>query len=285
MNRWMWAALGCTGALATLYGLTLWAMYHAQTYMIFPAPDLRAEALHRAASTAQATELSIPTADGETLYGWHIPGTTRRCVLFFHGNGSTPANIGMLRHVVGPEWHVVSVAYRGYPTSTGTPSEAGLREDARATWRYVTEDLGFSPNQVVLHGRSLGGGVAIGLAAEIQPAGLVMESTFSSVEEIAKGQFPLLPISSLLQHPFRSWSFVEQVRAPVLVVHGTADQVVPVDHGRRMAHRFAGSQYVEREGFLHQHWLVVVDEQARDAYVTALAGWVPAENEAQSPLK
>lgn len=249
-----------------------------QRQMIFPGPEgITVPLLNDVASEVGATELQIATGDGETLYGWHraaIWSGPRRVVLYFHGNASSlVAQLELQNRLLSEGWDFVGIHYRGYPGSTGVPSEAGLHEDAKAAWTWVTNKLGVPPKQVAIHGRSLGGAVAVQLAAKVNPGALVMESTFTSLVELAKEHYRWLPIGSLLAHRFMSRDFTNRVSCPVLVAHGSADSIVDVHHGRELARLFHAETYVEVPRIGHNDMLFVGTIAAR--YLGFLGGAIP----------
>jgi hypothetical protein len=149
-------------------------------------------------------DLVLSTEDGVRLHGWYIPAEgSQRVLLFFHGNAGNISHRGesiAIFHRLGLS--VLIIDYRGYGRSEGTPSEDGLYRDARAAWRWITEEQGLPAEQIVLFGRSLGGAVAANLAAEVQPGGLILESSFSSARDAARVIFPLLSRVSFLRHAY-----------------------------------------------------------------------------------
>jgi len=231
------------------------ALYWVQDAMIYPVPETSRATLDALAVQAGARILQPVSSDGTRLYAWHIPGDGSRLLLFFHGNGGGVSAAGWFAQEL-PGWDVVSFSYRGYPGSEGVPGEAGMARDARAIWSMVTEDLGFSPEQIVVHGQSLGGGVASHLLAEVAPAAAVFDSTFSSIEELAADRFPMMPVSLLLRSPFRSWKRARHIETPILVLHGSRDVLIPVEHGRRMAKLYSNARYFEVLGGGHDMWLL-----------------------------
>ena len=248
--------------------------------MVFPGPEgVTPSLLHRAAEQVGATELEIPTSDGESLYAWHrnaIHTGTRRVVLYFHGNASSVlGQIELQNLLVSEGWDFFEIHYRGYPGSTGTPSEKGLHEDAMAAWRYVTAELGTAPDRVVIHGRSLGGGVAVQLAARTEPGALVMESTFTSVVDLAKEHYWFLPVGTMLEHRFLTRDFAGKVSCPVLVAHGSADSVIDVRHGKELARLFRAKDYIEVPRIDHNE--VLFSGAVAMKYIRFLEGAVPAE--------
>ncbi len=250
-----------------------------QRRMIFPGPeDVSVSLLSDVAAQLGATELRIPTEDAETLYGWHraaIRTGPRRVVLYFHGNASSVlAQMELQNLLLSQGWDFVGIHYRGYPGSTGVPSEAGLHKDAMAAWKWVTDELGTNPGRVAIHGRSLGGGVAVQLAAKVEPGALVLESTFTSIVDLAKEQFRWLPVERVLEHRFMTRDFAGRLSCPLLVAHGTADATVDVSHGKELARLFQAEEYIEVPRIGHSDLLLVGLIATR--YLTFLEGAVPA---------
>lgn len=239
-----------------------------QRQMVFPGPvGVSAPLLSEVAGKVGASELRIPTDDGETLYGWHraaVWSGPRRVVLYFHGNASSLlAQLDLQNLLVSEGWDFVGIHYRGYPGSTGIPSEEGLHRDGEAAWRYVTEALHTEPGRVAIHGRSLGGGVAVQLAAKVSPAALVLESTFTSAVDVAKEHYRFLPVGRILEHRFMSRDFASKVDCPVLVAHGRADSIIDVHHGKELARLFHADEYIEVPRVDHNDMLLVGTTAAR----------------------
>ncbi|TVQ91717.1 MAG: alpha/beta hydrolase [Deltaproteobacteria bacterium] len=260
------------GTLLALYAAPAIVLWLGQDYLLFPAPGLTVEALDEQAEKHGATPIWLRADDGISLYGWHIGQGGSKLVLYFHGNGSSPFEAAGIAALVAPlGYDVLSPSYRGYSPSEGRPSEAGLIEDARTAWRYATTELGFQPEQIVLHGRSLGGGVATALAAEVEPRALVLECTFASVRDVAQRQYPIYPVRFLLRHPFDSEARAAEVGAPVLIAHGDRDEVVPVTQGRRLAESFAQVTYLEVPGQGHGGPLLRGRGPAQEAWLRLLS--------------
>ncbi len=246
--------LATLGFLLSLYLIAAVILSRVQERMLFPAPTIPAEDLTEMARIAQADELSMRSGE-ETLYGWHSPAGGTHAVLYFHGNASyTAANILTMRAVNAAGWDFICVSPRGYPGSTGGPSPGFLRTDALAAWRHTTEALGFAPEQIVLHGRSLGGGMAGELLAEVEPGGVILESTFRSMARLVQEKVPYFPMGLILKYPLRTED--RDVSAPVLILHGDADEVVPVAHARALAEHFTHAEYVEVPGKGHNDGLL-----------------------------
>ncbi len=181
-------------------------------------------------------DLNFRAADGTRLHGWLVPGGGEIALLWFHGNAG---NIGDRVELLG-ELHrelglaIFILGYRGYGESKGKPSEAGLYLDAEAALGALTERLGVPAEQVALLGQSLGTAVAVELANRHRPAGVILESPFTSVRDMARRHYPWLPVWSLLRTRFDSLSKIANVRAPVLIIHGEDDMIVPVEMGERV---------------------------------------------------
>ena len=175
----------------------------------------------------------------ERTHGWFVPAENPRgVVLFSHGNAGNIANrlesIGLLREL---GLSVFVYDYGGYGESSGKPSEARCYADARAAYRYLTEERGIDPKQIVLFGRSLGGAVAIDLATEVPAAAVVAESCFLSIDDMARETYPFLPLGPLLRHHFANKDKIGSIDAPILVVHSPDDEIVPYAHGRELFER------------------------------------------------
>lgn len=174
--------------------------------------------------------LLLPRASGGTVAAVHLRNPSARyTVLFSHGNAE---NIGhgrdFLEAMRDAGFNVLAYDYGGYGLSTGRPSERGAYADINAAYDYLTRDEGVPAERIILHGRSLGGAVAADLAARKPAAGLVLESTFTSALRVVKA-YPFLPFDR-----FRTESKLPRVRMPVLVIHGTDDEVIGFWHGERL---------------------------------------------------
>ncbi len=251
-----------------------------QRQMIFPGPQgVTPELLTRVAQQVSARELRITTADGETLYGWHrdaIQTGPKRVLLYFHGNASSLlAQIELQNLLLSEGWDFVGIHYRGYPGSSGVPGERGLHEDAAAAWRWVTRELGAAATRVAIHGRSLGGGVAAKLASEEEAGALVLESTFTSIIDLAKEHYPFLPMGWLLDHRFMTRELASEVRCPVLVAHGSADSIIGVQHAKELARLFQANAYIEVPRVDHNDPLFVGATANR--YLGFLESAIPAQ--------
>ncbi len=176
-------------------------------------------------------------ADGTQLHGWYVPHERPRAtVLFCHGNAGNLSDwadvLRILHDRVGVA--VMIFDYRGYGRSEGTPSESGVLADARAARAWLARRAGIAENQVVLMGRSLGGAVAVDLAAKDGARGLVLESTFTSMPEEAHAAMPWSPVRTLMHTQFNSLAKIGHYHGPLLQSHGTGDRLIPYAMGRQL---------------------------------------------------
>jgi fermentation-respiration switch protein FrsA (DUF1100 family) len=181
-------------------------------------------------------DVSIPTADGETLHAWWLEHTSPRAqVIFWHGNGG---NLSLWLDVVA-DLHrhglsVLAVDYRGYGNSTGRASERGLYKDAEASIRYFRERLYRPGAPVVYWGRSIGSPVAAHAATLQASDALVLESPMPDVRTILRGNPVMWALSFLGSYTFPTGRFLERYTGPLLVIHGDRDTIIPYAAGRRV---------------------------------------------------
>jgi fermentation-respiration switch protein FrsA (DUF1100 family) len=180
-------------------------------------------------------EIVLATEDGLSLLSWYLPGHPGRpVILYFHGNGGHLGHrVERLLRFAREGYGVLMLEYRGYGGNPGTPTENGFYTDARAALGFL-EHEGVAPNRLVLYGESLGSGVAVELAAQHDVAAVILEAPFTSVAEVAQCHFPYIPAARLVIDRFDSRSRIGRVRAPILVLHGERDRVVPIRFGRAL---------------------------------------------------
>lgn len=212
------------GLVALLYVAQRALMYHPDPRRTPPAD----------AGLPQAEEVILTTADGERLIAWHVPpDDDGPVVLYFHGNGGAlNLRADRFRRLVTDGVGLVALSYRGYGGSTGSPSETGLIIDAEAAYAFARER--YAADRLVLWGESLGTGVAVAIGATHQVARIVLESPFTSTADVAAATYPFVPVRWLMKDQFRSDLRGGKMSAPVLVVHGARDRVVPIAQGERL---------------------------------------------------
>nr|WP_210269954.1 alpha/beta hydrolase [Hyphomicrobium methylovorum] len=208
-------------------------MYLAQRHFIyFPDPTRTAPA---AAGLPSVSEEILQTPDGESIVAWYAaaqPG--QPTLLYFHGNGGAlELRNERIRKYLNRGRGMFMMSYRGFSGSTGSPSERANIADAKLAYDALVRK-GIRPEDIIIYGESLGTGVAVQVASEKPVGGVILDSPFTSIAERAQQLYPWLPVGLLLQDRYDSIRYIGSVHAPLLIVHGDADEVVPVDMGRRL---------------------------------------------------
>ncbi len=181
-------------------------------------------------------DLSLTTQDGVTISAWFVPHPdTHGTILFLHGNGGNNGDrIDAIRTLHLLHYNVMIVDYRGYGKSEGSPTESGTYLDAQAAWTHLVQVRGIPSESIVLMGESLGGAVAIDLASRHPPGALVVQSSFTSLGDIAAIHYPWLPVRWLLRHQYDSISKGGRITCPKLFIHSTQDTLVPLANGQAL---------------------------------------------------
>jgi fermentation-respiration switch protein FrsA (DUF1100 family) len=226
MLKLLLATIACYAVLALV-------VYLMQARMLY-LPGVPGRALDRTPADigADYRDVSIRTSDGVMLHGWFLPGDSDRVLLFFHGNaGNISHRLESIRQFLQLGLSVLIIDYRGYGQSEGRTTEQGIYRDAEAAWQYLAEANATPKGRIVLFGRSMGASAAAYLAARYRPLALVVESSFTSVPDIAGEYYPWLPVRWLSRLRHSTKDFVRQADCPVLVIHSKDDEIVPFRHG------------------------------------------------------
>ena len=181
------------------------------------------------------TEMKLPTEDGEKLIAWYAPPRDGQPTLFYlHGNaGALAHRAARIKLYRANGLGIFMLAYRGFSGSTGTPTEESIVSDSLMAYDHL-KLLGPQDDNIVVYGESLGTGVAVQVAASRHPAGLVLESPFSSAVDVGSYLYPYLPVYWLLKDRFESVRYIDKVTAPLLLLHGEDDRIVPARFGRKL---------------------------------------------------
>lgn len=252
---WIVAVVGGVGGIGAL-GYRLRGRYQDNTVYL---PDRYPNGIwDPSVHGVVAEDVWFRSADGVDLHGWWIVhpkalGT----VLYCHGSsGSIAHRIGVFRQLSKLRVNVLAFDYRGYGRSSGVPSERGLYTDVRAAYDHLVGPLGRAPEEVVLFGHSLGGAVAIDAAGGRSVAGLVVQSSFTDVRDMARVLYPQVPLHWVTRNEFRSIAKVGLLSVPKLFIHGAEDGTVPLEQGLRLFEAAAEPKelyVVERAGHNDVH--------------------------------
>jgi uncharacterized protein len=212
------------GAAVMLYATQRSLMYFPETIHTTPAQ----------AGLPDVEETTLTTSDGEHLVAWHAaPRADQPVILYFHGNGGALRYRAerfrkLLRDGIG----LIGVEYRGFGGSSGSPSEAGLMADGEAAYAFAATH--YAVERLVIWGESLGTGVAVAIAAEKPVARVILEAPFTSAAAVAAGRYWYMPVSLLMKDQYRSDERVGKITAPVLILHGMHDRIIPFAMGEKM---------------------------------------------------
>lgn len=214
-------------AYAALVGF----MYFSQRALLYPGATFAPSAPPD--RPAWGESVAIATPDGEVLHALHNPADDGKpTLLFFLGNADRASGYGFLAQILADRGiGLLALSYRGYPGSTGRPSEDGLLTDGLAAFDWLAAR---SDGGIVLFGQSLGSGVAVNTAAARPAAGVILVSAYTSVEAVAKASYPFLPVALLLKDRFRSDLRIGTVRQPKLFIHGRRDSLIPLSFGEAL---------------------------------------------------
>lgn len=224
---------------AGLYLLLVAAVWARQERLLFYPQPLSADVRAPAGWTLERVGVA---RDGVRLAGVLAlpPQGDGSAVIYFGGNAEeVTANAADAERLYGRR-AVLLVNYRGYGQSEGAPSEAALVEDAAALYDWLAAHPGIDKARIALHGRSLGSGVAVQLAAQRPVRGLVLTTPFDSAREVAREAYPWLPVAWLMRHPFDSAARASQIQAPALVVIAAQDTLIRPARSQALAAEWAG---------------------------------------------
>lgn len=231
--NWMRGITRALGVLVLLYAAACAYMWATQAEHVFEPTPVFQTTPDRMGMKFE--ELRIPVgsgADKGELHGWWVPAGKANApsFLYLHGNfRNIGNNLEHTQRLHNLGYNVLLVDYRGYGQSTGgKPSEAKAYEDAEAAWQYLLRQRGVKPQQAFIYGHSLGGAIAIDLAVHHpEAAGLITESTFTSMTDMGKLEYGYLPIDWLINQRFEALEKVSLLKIPVLFIHGTWDKKIP----------------------------------------------------------
>jgi len=186
--------------------------------------------------SAPIKKVKIKTRDNIELFSWYYGEnfSDNKTILFLHGNaGSLENRIEKLNHFYNMKINFLIIAWRGFSGNKGRPNEKGLYEDARSAVKWL-RFKGVAEDDIIIYGESLGTGVAVEIAQNKSFAGIILESPFTSMIDVGKDKYPYLPVKLLLQDKYESDKKIKNIKSPILIMHGKADNIVPFHMGKKM---------------------------------------------------
>jgi hypothetical protein len=225
------------GVAALCYVVACTYLWYAQRQLIF-IPEARVD-LTPADVGLQFVEVPIPVGEGSAIAAWWLPSADAQSpvLLYLHGNdGNLARELHRLRVLHGYGLPILAIDYRGYGRSSGPfPSEAQVYDDALSAWSFLVHVQRIDPRRVVIHGHSLGAAIAVDLALRRGPAcGVVLESAFTSMADMARLQYPWVPVDLILDQHFDVLHKIDRLGVPIVLVHGSADREVPFVMSERL---------------------------------------------------
>jgi fermentation-respiration switch protein FrsA (DUF1100 family) len=262
-----------TIAIGYILALVLVRIFEAH-FIFFPNTPGRLEGdWHPRALPVE--DVWLTSSDGTKLHAWWIPqGNAKFTFLAFHGNAANIANrapvYAFLRDTPA---NVFALEYRGYGRSEGTPSEAAVYRDADAAYQYLVNTRGMAPQTIISFGQSLGTAVAAQLASHRQVGAVVLEAPFPSASRLARQFFWFLPGISLLVHgQLDTAARLQQITAPLLIVHCTQDPVIPFHLGQAVYDAARPPKtFLEITDYCHEESSLVAPTQYRPTLQKFLA--------------
>lgn len=223
--------------IALFYISAMIAIYFVQALFIY-APQMPSRELTATPADVgiEFENLQLITSDNETLHAWYIPAEkpTTQTVLFFHGNaGNISHRLETIKiyHQLG--FNFLIFDYRGFGISSGKPSEQGTYIDADTVWNFLVNEKNLSTEDIIIAGRSLGGGVASELAKKVQPRLLILESTFTSMPDVSAVHYPFMPTNLIVKHRYETIKKLPEIHCPIIFVHSKKDEVIPFSQSQR----------------------------------------------------
>jgi fermentation-respiration switch protein FrsA (DUF1100 family) len=271
--RWQWLPLRVLRSGALAYLLVLLVLLRFENTLLYPAP--RYPEGDWTASYLPHEDVLFHSADGTKLHGWLVEHQEpRAAVLYCHGNGECVGYLGPHLQELRDRQRVTIFAfdYRGYGKSEGSPGEEGILADGHAAQLWLAERLKCRPADIVLMGRSLGASVAVDLAARNGARGLVLQNATTSMPDAAARFYWFLPVHLLMRNRYDSLSKIGRYTGPVLMSHGTADELVPIDLGRKLFEAIPGThkRFVALEGCGHNDLDPPEFDEALDQFLDSL---------------
>lgn len=222
-----------TSTITLIYLLACSYMYIAQESLIFK-PTNETESVESV--FPGASEFFIVTPQGNNLQTWYKPTNAgKETLVYLHGNAGNLSTRGRLIDILSEDDRGLLIfSWSGFGQSSGTPSETGFYEDARAVFDWLAKEQNLDSSDLVIYGESLGTGVAVQLATERDFKGVILAAPYTSIAQMAADDYPWLPVNLLLKHRFDSIDKIQNIDEPVVIMHSTDDDTIPYEQGVRL---------------------------------------------------
>jgi hypothetical protein len=263
----LWLVMVVVGVVVAL---SVYLYFNQKSMVFFPVKEL--------AVTPDDLNLSyedvyLTVGGDKKIHGWFIPADSSdsKVVLFCHGNGGNISHrLETILFLRSLNTSILLFDYRGYGLSDGQPSEDNVYGDVRACYDWLVDEREFQPGGIIIFGRSLGGAVAIDLAAKVPCAGLVVESSFTSAKDMARKMFPFLPTSLIVRYKFDSIGKISSVAVPIVFIHSPQDEMIPFEMGEKLYERATGDKTFVRISGGHNDRDYMLTAQYRQAFENLL---------------
>lgn len=239
------------------YATVLVTLVVMETRLIYPGAYLRT-------GTVQASPM-VQTVEYESTDGVALQGrllhrdSSKPIVLYFHGNGEKAVWLDRWLIQLADQFdaNVMAAEYRGYADNAPKPDEQGVLADCRAARQYLIDSYDVQASDIILYGRSLGGGCAVALAADGGAEALVLERTFDRLVDVAAGRYPVIPVRWLMRNQYDSMARIAHYDGPLIQLHGADDRLIPITHAKRLfdSSKSTSKEFLEVPGLAHNDFL------------------------------
>ncbi len=226
--------------IVAVYCAVILILYVLQTQLIFYPGKLLPAFTFKLGNNGE--EIFLKTADGERINALFFRGSRHDVILYFHGNaGDLSGWQFVAEDFTSLGFNFMIIDYRGYGKSSGIISEQGMYHDAETAFNYLIQK-GFSPENILVYGRSVGSGVAVDLASKQPCKGLILEAPYTSLIKLANEKFPFFFPSLYIKFKFDNIRKINKVKCPVIFLHGAKDSLIPVSHTETLFEKFTGKK-------------------------------------------
>jgi len=234
-SRWRWLGRWLFRIAFCYLGVLIVLLFLENALLFHPVRDTRD--WNPPPPECTVDDVFLDSADGNRIHGWWFPvAGSQGALLYFHGNAGNLSNRGKgardLTQALGESLLIID--YPGFGKSTGKPSEASCYAAGNAAYDWLTQTKQIAPEQIILYGKSLGGGIATELAVNRPHRALVLVKTFTSVPDVAQCQFPFLPARWLVKNRFDNLEKIGRCQGPVLIAQADCDEMIPHSHAGRL---------------------------------------------------